>query len=126
MYNNNTGEPIPWSDNITESANCNQTNCSNSQWTDSSDTQEGWTPRWALVALVLIPLWILCGNMLVLLAVMLQPSLRSLSNCVIASLAVTDFLLALLVVPLGTYQLVGNFLVCTTNKTTLLSYIRNF
>ncbi|ELT88370.1 hypothetical protein CAPTEDRAFT_195655 [Capitella teleta] len=62
--------------------------------------------RWALLALGLIPIWILTGNLLVLLAVLGHRNLRTLSNYVIASLAVTDFLLALIVVPLGTYQTV--------------------
>ena len=64
--------------------------------------------RWALVALGLIPVWILTGNLLVLLAVLGHRQLRTLSNYVIASLAVTDFLLALIVVPLGTYQTVSH------------------
>lgn len=63
--------------------------------------------RWAFMALAVIPAWILCGNFLVLMAVLRQRSLRTLSNCVIASLAFTDFLLAFLVVPLGVYQLVA-------------------
>lgn len=63
-------------------------------------------PRWGLLGLVIIPTWILCGNMLVLLAVVWNRNLRTLSNYVIASLASTDFMLALTVVPLGTYQLV--------------------
>lgn len=63
--------------------------------------------RWALLGLSLIPVWILTGNLLVLLAVLSHRNLRTLSNYVIASLAVTDFLLALTVVPLGTYQAVS-------------------
>lgn len=62
----------------------------------------------AYLILAAIPVWILCGNLLVILAVVRQRSLRTLSNLVIASLAFTDSLLALLVVPLGVYQLVGN------------------
>ena len=64
-------------------------------------------PRWYFLPVAVVPLWILVGNCLVLLAVIRQRSLRTLSNWVIASLALTDFLLALLVVPLGVYQLVG-------------------
>ena len=64
-------------------------------------------PRWRFLPLVAVPLWILIGNSLVLLAVIRQRSLRTLSNSVIASLAFADFLLALLVVPLGVYQLVS-------------------
>ena len=57
--------------------------------------------------LAVVPAWMLVGNSLVLLAVARQRSLRTLSNSVIASLAFADFLLAVLVVPLGVYQLVS-------------------
>ena len=63
--------------------------------------------QWQWLALVVVPIWILCGNSLVLLSVWIYRSLRTLSNCVIASLAFTDFLLAFTVVPLGIYQLVS-------------------
>ena len=63
--------------------------------------------RWLYAALAVIPLWIVFGNLLVMLAVLLQRNLHTLSSRVIASLAVTDFLLALCVVPLGIYQLVS-------------------
>ncbi len=66
-------------------------------------------PRWPFLGLAIVPVWILSGNLLVLLAVCRQRSLRTLSNWVIASLALTDFLLALVVVPLGTYQTVSSF-----------------
>jgi len=46
------------------------------------------------------------GPRVVLLALLLQRHLQNMSNRVIASLAVTDFLLALVVVPLSIYQLV--------------------
>ena len=64
-------------------------------------------PQWGFLSLVVVPVWMLTGNGLVLLAVLCQRNLRNLSNRVIASLAFTDFLLALFVVPLGIYQLVG-------------------
>ena len=63
--------------------------------------------RWIFLALCALPLWILFGNVLVLLSVIGYRNLRTLSNWVIASLAFTDFLLALTVVPLGIYQLVS-------------------
>ena len=63
--------------------------------------------RYHLLILGVIPVWILLGNFLVLTAVLRQKSLRTLCNWVIASLAFTDFLLALFVVPLGIYQLVS-------------------
>ncbi|KAK2142076.1 hypothetical protein LSH36_999g00059 [Paralvinella palmiformis] len=62
--------------------------------------------HWTMIGLSIIPLWILGGNLLVLISVYRNRSLRTLSNCVIASLAVTDLLLAIVVVPLSVYQLV--------------------
>jgi len=91
-------------------------------------------PQWGLLALTVVPVWIVVGNGLVLLALLLQRHLQNMSNRVIASLAVTDFtvllgtgafcagnvrierahaatdfLLALVVVPLSIYQLVRSF-----------------
>jgi len=63
--------------------------------------------RWIFLGLAALPLWILFGNLLVLLSVIGFRHLRTLSNWVIASLAFTDFLLALTVVPFGIYQLVS-------------------
>ena len=65
------------------------------------------TPQWVFLLLGVFPVWILVGNSLVVLALLFQRNLQNLSNRVIASLAVTDFLLALVVVPLNIYQLVG-------------------
>lgn len=62
--------------------------------------------RWIFLGLGALPLWILFGNLLVLLSVIGFRHLRTLSNWVIASLAFTDFLLALTVVPFGIYHLV--------------------
>ena len=64
------------------------------------------SPQWGLLALFVIPVWIVVGNSLVLLSLLLQRHLQNMSNRVIASLAITDFLLALVVVPLSIYQLV--------------------
>jgi len=66
--------------------------------------------RWIFLGLVALPMWILFGNLLVLLSVLGFRHLRTLSNWVIASLAFTDFLLALTVVPFGIYQLVSCFI----------------
>lgn len=63
--------------------------------------------RWVFLGLVALPIWILFGNLLVLMSVIGFRHLRTLSNWVIASLAFTDFLLALTVVPFGIYQLVS-------------------
>jgi len=76
---------------------------------DGADRHSTVDKRWAFLGLVALPLWILFGNLLVLLSVIGFRHLRTLSNWVIASLAFTDFLLALTVVPLGMYQLVSCF-----------------
>ncbi len=81
-------------------------NLSVSDW-NTTETSQSHQTNWLLLALCIIPTWILFGNLLVLLAVIYHRNLRTLSNLVIASLAVTDFLLALIVVPFGTYQVVS-------------------
>ena len=68
------------------------------------------TYNWLMLFLILIPLWTMCGNLLVLLAVLCFRQLRTLSNWVIASLAATDFLVALVVQPLGIYQSVSSLI----------------
>ena len=88
----------------TAGAELNNLSIGTSNLTESLTPQQ---PQWALVALAIIPVWIFTGNLLVLLSVIGQKNLRTLSNWVIASLAVTDFLLAITVVPLGTYQVVS-------------------
>nr|XP_009683977.1 PREDICTED: histamine H2 receptor isoform X1 [Struthio camelus australis] len=49
--------------------------------------------------LVILIVLVLCGNIIVCLAVTFDRRLRSLTNCIIVSLAVTDLLLGLLVLP---------------------------
>ena len=96
-------------------------------WTRSESNDDvitGKTPHWLFLPLVVVPLWILGGNFLVLTAVLRQRSLRTLSNWVIASLALTDFLLALLVVPLGVYQLVTYFISFLRRLICFLSLLR--
>jgi len=75
-------------------------------FTDSATPPPPPPPQWALLTLSVIPVWIVVGNGLVLLALLMQRHLQNMSNRVIASLAVTDFLLAMIVVPLSIYQLV--------------------
>lgn len=88
-----------------------------------SDSRPPLPPQWGLLTLSVIPVWIVAGNGLVLLALLLQPQLQNMSNRVIASLAVTDFLLALVVVPLGIYQLVRTLHSnCTMIPVTLVTF----
>ncbi|XP_010000413.1 PREDICTED: histamine H2 receptor [Chaetura pelagica] len=53
--------------------------------------------------LVLLIVVTLCGNIIVCLAVTRDHRLRSLTNCIIVSLAITDLLLALLVLPFSAF-----------------------
>ncbi|KFP78019.1 Histamine H2 receptor, partial [Acanthisitta chloris] len=53
--------------------------------------------------LVILIVLILCGNIIVCLAVTLDRRLRSLTNCIIVSLAITDLLLGLLVLPFSAF-----------------------
>ncbi|XP_074865856.1 histamine H2 receptor [Carettochelys insculpta] len=59
------------------------------------------TPQMVLVGIVLTVLIVvtICGNVVVCLAVSFNRRLRSLTNCFIVSLAITDLLLGLLVLP---------------------------
>ena len=63
--------------------------------------------QWLFLCLAIIPACVIFGNFLVLMAVICQRSLRTLSNYVIASLAFTDLMVALVVVPFGIYQIVS-------------------
>lgn len=67
-------------------------------------------PALVFVALLLfvITLWTIFGNILVLIALYKFPNLRSISNCLIGNLAVSDLLLAITVLPLSTvHDLLG-------------------
>lgn len=79
----------------------------NSTGGDDAETLHDPRPQWVFLSLIVIPVWMLGGNLLVLLAVLYQRNLQNLSNRVIASLAFTDLLLGLVVVPLSIYQLVS-------------------
>uniref|UniRef100_A0A669QAW3 Histamine H2 receptor n=1 Tax=Phasianus colchicus TaxID=9054 RepID=A0A669QAW3_PHACC len=60
--------------------------------------------------LALLIIFTLCGNIIVCLAVTLDRRLRSLTNCIIVSLAITDLLLALLVLPFSAlYELTSEW-----------------
>lgn len=61
------------------------------------------TVIYALCVLVLISAVTLIGNCLVIAAVKKTPSLRSVTNYLIVSLAVADIMVGVLVMPLGVY-----------------------
>ena len=72
-----------------------------------TSTLEPRPAQWLFLSLAIVPCWVIFGNFLVLMAVVCQRSLRTLSNYVIASLAFTDLMVALVVVPFGIYQIVS-------------------
>ena len=63
---------------------------------------------WALL-LVVAPLMTALGNCMVILSVVMEKALQTSTNFLIVSLAVADFLVAILVMPWGIYVLVGFF-----------------
>ncbi|KAH9520248.1 hypothetical protein Btru_060361 [Bulinus truncatus] len=66
--------------------------------------------EFAVVAVVLsvITLWTILGNLLVLLALCRYGTLRTMSNCLIGNLAISDLLLAITVLPISTgHDLLG-------------------
>ncbi|XP_056358568.1 histamine H2 receptor [Oenanthe melanoleuca] len=71
-----------------------------------TSSQKGMDSHLQLVVgffLVILIVVTLCGNIIVCLAVTLDRRLRSLTNCFIVSLAITDLLLGLLVLPFSAY-----------------------
>ena len=68
---------------------------------DGGDTGGGHR-YWALVLLV-IPALTVFGNVLVVLSVVKEKSLRSITNYFIVSLAIADIMVAILVMPLAVY-----------------------
>ena len=69
-----------------------------------------WSPsNLSFLPLVILIIWTFIGNALVLIAVYRERGLKSMSNYVIASLAIADLLLSLLVMPLGLVSLVSTY-----------------
>lgn len=68
----------------------------------SDDAYNNW---WALIALVLV-VCTAAGNVLVCLAIYLERRLQNVTNYFLMSLAITDLLVAILVMPLGILTLV--------------------
>lgn len=61
---------------------------------------------WALILLI-FPIFTLFGNVLVILAVVRERTLQSVTNYFIVSLAIADLLVAVVVMPFGVYILVS-------------------
>ncbi|XP_051161135.1 C-X-C chemokine receptor type 2-like [Leptopilina boulardi] len=82
----------------------NLSNCANS--TSSDGDKEEVNNWWALI-LVVVPCLTLFGNVLVILAVMREKALQTVTNYFIVSLALADLLVAVLVMPFAVYVLVS-------------------
>lgn len=81
-------------------------NCSNRTALpgEEQDDVKNW---WALI-LVVVPCLTLFGNVLVILAVVRERTLQTVTNYFIVSLAIADLLVAILVMPFAVYVLVSN------------------
>lgn len=90
-------------DNGTHAAS-NQTfciNCTNYyNETQDADTVKHVDNYWALLAIVIV-IGTACGNILVCLAIAWERRLQNVTNYFLASLALTDLMVAILVMPLG-------------------------
>lgn len=69
---------------------------------DQLDTLNNW---WAMLAVILV-IGTATGNILVCLAIALERRLQNVTNYFLASLAITDLMVAVLVMPLGILTLV--------------------
>lgn len=66
----------------------------------SADQPEDVDNYWALLAIILV-IGTACGNILVCLAIAWEKRLQNVTNYFLASLAITDLMVAVLVMPLG-------------------------
>lgn len=110
--------------------NLNDSLCSNRTTTGSYDCWDIFNPEandtttdsvaaildgeyryWTLV-LIIIPLLTVFGNVLVVMSVVKERSLKTVTNYFICSLAVADIMVAVIVMPFAVYMEVGNFPCC--------------
>ncbi|XP_035728482.1 dopamine D2-like receptor isoform X2 [Vespa mandarinia] len=96
--------------NLSATGNCtssivsgNDTECDTAA-VDEESNPSNW---WALI-LVIVPCLTLFGNVLVILAVVREKALQTVTNYFIVSLAVADLLVAVLVMPFAVYVLVNS------------------
>ena len=106
LYQNNSYSFNYESDNETYAANENN-QFSNINYTKANDSKsledknpEDLNNYWALLAIILV-FGTACGNILVCLAIAWEKRLQNVTNYFLASLAITDLMVAVLVMPLG-------------------------
>lgn len=69
----------------------------------NSTTHSGAVKNYYAFFLLIIPFLTICGNILVVLSILREKSLQTVTNYFIFSLAVADFLVALVVMPFAVY-----------------------
>ena len=87
---------------------CTSLNFSNCLNGTSSDEEKSEINNWWALILVVVPCLTLFGNVLVILAVMREKALQTVTNYFIVSLALADLLVAVLVMPFAVYVLVSS------------------
>lgn len=90
---------------INTANNSDDSNFTNNMTTETSSIARGPNNYWALFALVLV-MGTAAGNILVCLAIAWERRLQNVTNYFLMSLAITDLMVAVLVMPLGILTLV--------------------
>lgn len=102
MLNNNGSDSSSF-DEFIRNESFAQQNTNYTNFTSNLETAEGQEERdnyWALLAIILV-IGTACGNILVCLAIAWEKRLQNVTNYFLASLALTDLMVAVLVMPLG-------------------------
>lgn len=103
LHSNDSGDYVGVNETYATNENNHQFLDQNySSRNNSSDALEGKDNNnyWALLAIVLV-VGTACGNILVCLAIAWEKRLQNVTNYFLASLAITDLMVAVLVMPLG-------------------------
>ncbi|KAF7381842.1 hypothetical protein HZH68_015715 [Vespula germanica] len=101
--------------NLSATVNCTSSIVSgNDTECDTSAEKSNPSNWWALI-LVIVPCLTLFGNVLVILAVVREKALQTVTNYFIVSLAVADLLVAVLVMPFAVYVMSDNYIIPRKN-----------